>query len=289
MATKKGLGRGLDALFADNAVVQGESGGTERLKIMDIEPNREQPRKQFNEEALAELANSIAAHGVIQPLLVRPTAGGGYQLIAGERRWRAARMAGLTEVPVFIREMTDEEAAAIALIENLQREDLNPMEEAVGYQSLMEQYGITQEEAAQRVGKARPTVANALRLLKLPEEAKAMVLDGSLSAGHARALLGFKDEAKLLETAQLAVKKDISVREVERLVRNANKTAKPAESRTTHRATFFDEVELSLTEALRRKVKVATKPKQESGTLEIDFYSQEDLARIAAALNQFEE
>ncbi|MCR4615010.1 MAG: ParB/RepB/Spo0J family partition protein [Clostridiales bacterium] len=289
MTGKKGLGRGLDALFADNAVVQGESGdGRVLLRIMDIEPNRSQPRKQFDETALSELADSIAQHGVLQPLLVRPTAAGGYQLIAGERRWRAARMAGLTEIPVVIREMTDEEAAAIALIENLQREDLNPMEEALGYQSLMESCGITQEEAANRVGKSRPAVANALRLLKLPKEVADMVLKGVLSAGHAKALLGFKDEKKLIETAKLTVEKNLSVRDVERLVKNENKPPRPPEQRQ-HRAAIFDEIELALTQSLHRKVRVCTKAKQEKGTLEIDFYDKEDLSNIVKALNQMED
>ena len=289
MAGKKGLGRGLDALFADNAVIQGESGdGRVMLRIMDIEPNRSQPRKQFDETALSELADSIAQHGVLQPLLVRPTAAGGYQLIAGERRWRAARMAGLTELPVIIREMTDEEAAEIALIENLQREDLNPMEEALGYQSLMESCGITQDEAAKRVGKSRPAVANSLRLLKLPKEVADMVLEGTLSAGHAKALLGFKDEKKLIETAKLAVEKNLSVRDVERLVKNENKPPKPPEQRV-HRAAIFDEIELALTQSLRRKVRVCTKAKQEKGTLEIDFYNVEDLSAIVKALNNMED
>ena len=289
MTGKKGLGRGLDALFADNAVAQGESGdGRVMLKIMDVEPNRDQPRKQFDEAALSELAESIALHGVLQPLLVRPTASGGYQLIAGERRWRAARIAGLTEVPVVIREMTDEEAAAIALVENLQREDLNPMEEAFGYQSLMETWGLTQEEAAKRVGKSRPAVANALRLLKLPEEVRDMVLRGTLSAGHAKALLGFRDEKKLIEAAKLTVEKNLSVRDVERMVKNENKPVKPPEQKT-RRPAIFDEVELALTQSLRRKVKVCTKAKQEKGTIEIDFYNAEDLSAIAKALNQMED
>lgn len=184
MAMKKGgLGKGLDVLFAENAIE--EEGKTVSLPLSEIEPNRGQPRKQFDEEALAELAASIAQHGVLQPLLVRPIAGGSYQLVAGERRWRASRLAGLTEVPVVIREMNDQQAAELALIENLQREDLNPMEEAMGYQTLMESYGMTQEETAQAVNKSRPAVANALRLLHLPDTVRRMVSEGELSAGHA--------------------------------------------------------------------------------------------------------
>ena len=177
MAVKKGgLGRGLDALFAENAVE--EQGKAVSLRISDIEPNREQPRKVFDETSLSDLAESIAQHGVLQPLLVRPLPGGGYQLVAGERRWRASRMAGLSEVPVVIREMTDREASEFALIENLQRQDLNPMEEALGYRTLMDQYGMTQEDAARAVGKSRPAVANALRLLNLPSVIAEMVSDG---------------------------------------------------------------------------------------------------------------
>ena len=181
MAVKRGgLGRGLEALFAENAVEEGTHAVS--LPIAEIEPNRGQPRKQFDDAALADLAASIAQHGVIQPLLVRPLPGGGYQLVAGERRWRAARMAGLSEVPAVMREMTEREAAELALIENLQRQDLNPMEEAMGYRTLMETYGLTQEETARAVNKSRPAVANALRLLHLPEEVAEMVAAGRLSA-----------------------------------------------------------------------------------------------------------
>ncbi|MFR2990653.1 MAG: ParB/RepB/Spo0J family partition protein [Acutalibacteraceae bacterium] len=188
MAAKKGgLGRGLDALFADNSIEEIASTSAVKLKIMDIEPNRDQPRKIFDEDALAELADSIAKHGVIQPLLVRPMPDGSYQLVAGERRWRASRMAGLTEVPVVIKELSDDEAMALALIENLQREDLNAIEEAQGIKALMDTLSLTQDEAAERVGKSRPAVANALRLLKLPDSVIALVSDGKLSPGHARA------------------------------------------------------------------------------------------------------
>lgn len=186
MAAKKGgLGRGLDALFADNSIEEISSTGAVKLKTMDIEPNRDQPRKVFDEDALAELADSIAKHGVIQPLLVRPMPDGSYQLVAGERRWRASRMAGLTEVPVVIKELSDDEAMALALIENLQREDLNAIEEAQGIKSLMDTLSLTQDEAAERVGKSRPAIANALRLLKLPDSVIALVSDGKLSPGHA--------------------------------------------------------------------------------------------------------
>lgn len=284
MAAKKGgLGRGLDALFADNSIEEIASTSAVKLKIMDIEPNRDQPRKIFDEDALAELADSIAKHGVIQPLLVRPMPDGSYQLVAGERRWRASRMAGLTEVPVVIKELGDDEAMALALIENLQREDLNAIEEAQGIKALMDTLSLTQDEAAERVGKSRPAVANALRLLKLPNSVIALVSDGKLSPGHARALLGFKDEQDIIETADLIIEKGLTVRDVEKLVKKRNKEPK-AEKPAARRASYYDEVELALTDFLGRKVKVGTKPGKESGVLEIDFFDKDDLTRLADAL-----
>lgn len=284
MAAKKGgLGRGLDALFADNSIEEIASTSAVKLKIMDIEPNRDQPRKIFDEDALAELADSIAKHGVIQPLIVRPMPDGSYQLVAGERRWRASRMAGLTEVPVVIKELSDDEAMALALIENLQREDLNAIEEAQGIKALMDTLSLTQDEAAERVGKSRPAVANALRLLKLPDSVIALVSDGKLSPGHARALLGFKDEQDIIETADLIIEKGLTVRDVEKLVKKRNKEPK-AEKPAARRASYYDEVELALTDFLGRKVRVGTKPGKESGVLEIDFFDKDDLTRLADAL-----
>lgn len=283
MASKKrGLGKGLDALFMDNAA---EDQGAVQLRLDDIEPNRDQPRRTFDEEALAELADSISQHGVIQPLLVRPMAGGGYQLVAGERRWRASRMAGLTEVPVVIREMSDAEMMEIAMVENLQREDLNAIEEAEGYRMLMERCNLTQEEAAKRVGKSRPAVANAVRLLNLPDNVQQYVKDGKLSAGHARTLLGFEDTADLQDVAQLVVEKGLSVRELERLAKKSRQTSstKPAgDGSMTGRASLYDEVELSLTEHLGRRVKVHAGAVK--GSLEIEFYSQDDLQELANAI-----
>lgn len=283
MASKKrGLGKGLDALFMDNAA---EDQGAVQLRLDDIEPNRDQPRRTFDEEALAELADSISQHGVIQPLLVRPMAGGGYQLVAGERRWRASRMAGLTEVPVVIREMSDAEMMEIAMVENLQREDLNAIEEAEGYRMLMERCNLTQEEAAKRVGKSRPAVANAVRLLNLPDNVQQYVKDGKLSAGHARTLLGFEDTADLQDAAQLVVEKGLSVRELERLAKKSRQTSstKPAgDGSMTGRASLYDEVELSLTEHLGRRVKVHAGAVK--GSLEIEFYSQDDLQELANAI-----
>lgn len=285
MAAKKGgLGKGLEALFVDNATEQGAQVVT--LKVSEIEPNRNQPRRDFDEEALAELAESIAQHGILQPLLVRPLANGdGYQLVAGERRWRASRMAGLTEVPVVVREMSDTEMMELALIENLQREDLNPMEEALGYQSLMDTYGMTQDVVSKRVGKSRPAVANALRLLNLPNEVAVMVSSGRLSSGHARALLAFPTEKDMLAAAKLAVQKELSVRELENMAKKAKEEALGKKKGQKARDSFFDEVELALNENMGRKVVVQNKGK-EKGVLTIEFYSKEDLKTIANLLGE---
>ncbi len=279
MAQKKGgLGKGLDLLFAENALE--DAGKAVTLPIDEIQPNKDQPRKQFDEEALSELSASIAQHGVLQPLLVRPMPHGGYQIVAGERRFRASRMAGLTEIPAVIREMDDRQASELAMIENLQREDLNPMEEALGYQTLMESYNLTQEETAKIVNKSRPAVANALRLLNLPQEVAQMVAAGTLSAGHARAVLSFEDADTMLEMAQLVVKKDASVREIERLAKAAKAEKKKVKPVTVFgRDSFYDEVELALSEQLGRKVKVTAGDK--SGTLTLEFYGKDDLAALA--------
>ena len=224
MAVKKGgLGKGLSAIFLEN---ENESLGSTVLPVSEIEPNRSQPRRDFDEESLRELADSIAAHGVLQPLLVRPLAEGGYQLVAGERRWRASRMAGLFEVPVIIREMTDSEMMQIAMIENLQRENLNPVEEAMGYRMLIDEYHLTQEEISKSVGKSRPVIANALRILSLPKEILDMVSEGKISAGHARALLGFSDKAEQMRVARSINAKDLTVRDVEKLVKSFDKPDK---------------------------------------------------------------
>ena len=289
MAPKKsGLGRGLGSLLTDNSIEENSSVQPMKLNLMDIEPNKEQARKIFDEAALSELADSIAQHGVLQPLLVRPILGGGYQLIAGERRWRASRMAGLSQVPVIIKELSDDEAAVISLIENLQREDLNPVEEAFGFSSLIKDFNLTQEEAAQRVGKSRPAVANSLRLLKLPEGVLELVRENKLSAGHARALVAIEDSKALISVANLIVEKGLSVRETEKLVKSLTAEKKPAKQKKSSRNPFFDEVELSLNNSLGRKAKVITKNGKESGTLEIDFYDKDDLARIAKILAALE-
>ena len=288
MAPKKsGLGRGLDSLLHDNSLEENSTSGAVKLSLMEIEPNKEQARKQFDDDALSELADSIAQHGVLQPLLVRPMIGGGYQLVAGERRWRASRIAGLTQVPVIIKELSDTEAAVISLIENLQREDLNPVEEAFGFASLMKDFNLTQEEAAQKVGKSRPAVANALRLLKLPEVVLNMVRENKLSAGHARALASLSDEKLIISTAEFIIAKALSVRAAEKLVKSLT-AEKKATKKSVSRNTFFDEVELSLNNSLGRKAKVITKNDKESGTLEIAFYDKDDLARIASILSALE-
>ena len=219
MAKKSGLGTGLDTLFEDNGFGLAQENGTV-LRLTEIEPNRNQPRKEFDEQALSELADSIREHGIIQPLLVRPLETGGYQLVAGERRWRAARMIGLTEVPVVIKEMTETEVMELALIENLQRQDLNPLEEAAGYRELMTTYGLTQDRVAKRVGKSRSAVANCLRLLTVPEEIQPFLRSGQLSAGHVKALAGMSDREEMVRIAKSAADKGLSVREVERQVQS---------------------------------------------------------------------
>ena len=280
MAKKQsGLGKGLGALMLENNVDDMVS--TSTLPINEIIPNKEQPRKTFDEGALQELADSITVHGVLQPLLVRPLLSGGYQLIAGERRWRASRMAGLKEVPVIIRELSDSEAMEIAIIEILHREDLNPIEEAEGLQALIDQCDYTQEQVAVSVGKSRPAIANALRLLKLPEEVRQMTKDGEISAGHARALLAFDNQAIMYEVAKQIVSDKLTVRDVERLAKRPTKSADKKQT-AKRRDSFYDEVELSLTEVLGRRVKVYNG--RSKGTLEIEFYSLDDLKDIANAI-----
>lgn len=279
MAKKGGLGRGLDALFSENA---GDEQAAVEVRLSEIEPNRAQPRKDFDEEALAELADSIGKHGLIQPILVRPLPSGGYQIVAGERRWRASRMAGLAAVPVIIRELDDTAAMELALIENLQREDLNPVEEAMGYRTLMEDYGMTQEQAAERVGKSRPAVANALRLLHLPEPELQMVREGEITAGHGRALLSISDKETYEKAVKMA-KSGMSVREIERLASRKKKPEKAAAAPKKEPAdTYYQELELAMKAELGRRVKISGNGKK--GTLEIEFYSKEDLASIAARL-----
>ena len=279
MATKKGgLGRGLDSLFSENAT---ENESTVTIKINDIEPNKKQPRCDFDEEALNELADSISKHGLIQPIVVRPNFGGTYTIIAGERRWRACRIAGLDAVPVIIKDVDEKEVMELALIENLQRENLNAVEEALGYKYMMEKLEITQEEAAQKVGKSRPAVANALRLLNLPESVLNYVENRQISPGHARALLAFENEAQMLEICKLIVKNGLSVREIEKLAKQqkAEPKAKPVKKRDS----FFNEVELALGKSTGRKIKVNEAKK----TIEIEFFDKDDLKSIAMLLENY--
>lgn len=282
MAPKKkaGLGKGLDALFIDNST---EENGDKLVNINDIEPKRDQPRKYFDEEALKELADSIAMHGVIQPLLVRPLSDGGYQLIAGERRWRASRMAGLSQVPVVVKEMTDEEAMELALIENLQREDLNPIEEAEGFKLLMDTYSLTQEQAAEKVGKSRPAVANALRLLSLPGAVLDMVKQGIISSGHARTLIPLTDEKLIIKLAEEISQKELSVRETERIVKTLLKPKSEIVKKKSKRDPYYDECEIAIREELGRKAKINVS-RGNKGSIEIEFFSKEDLQSILEAL-----
>ena len=248
---KRGLGKGLDAIFAEN----NEAGeGSVAVKIADIEPNRDQPRKEFDSEALSELADSIAQHGVLQPLLLRPMLSGGYRIVAGERRWRAARMAGLTEVPAVIREMTDSEEMLFALIENLQREDLTPLEEARGYRTLIETQDLTQEEVSQAVGKSRPSVTNALRLLNLPDDIQEMLEKGEITAGHARTLLSFPNQEAMRLGAQKA-REGASVRELEAMAKRMAQQGE-APSKAPRKNRYFEEAQLAVGGYLNRKVKV---------------------------------
>ncbi|MBQ1452497.1 MAG: ParB/RepB/Spo0J family partition protein [Ruminococcus sp.] len=276
-----GLGKGLGAIFIENDT-EDKSGGV-TLNISEIEPNRSQPRKEFDEQALSELADSISKHGLLQPLLVRPLALGGYEIVAGERRYRACRMAGITEVPVIIRELTESETMELALIENLQREDLTPLEEAEGYQALMSEHGMTQEEVAQSVGKSRPAVANALRLIKLPDSVKELLKENKISAGHARALLSLNSEEEMLELAELIVQKDLSVRQTEKLCKQAARE-KPEPSAPEKKPSFYSMVELALNEALGRKITVSKNKGKEGGVLQIEFYSDEELTELSNKL-----
>lgn len=275
-----GLGAGLDTLFSDNT---NEVQVKKTLRTAEIEPNRDQPRKSFSDEAIAALADSIREHGMLQPVLVRPLNSGGYQIVAGERRWRAARMLGMDEIPVNIRELSDTEAMQISLIENLQRENLNPVEEALGYRELIENYGMTQDKVAKTVGRSRSAVANAVRLLSLPERVVKMVENGSLSAGHAKALLGFDNEELLIATAVRAADGGLTVRQVERAAQKSLEADEvPNETSDKKIDNYFVEMEISLKERLGRKVKVDYG--KNKGVLVLEFYDKEDLAAIAEKL-----
>lgn len=285
MAKARGLGKGLDALFDDNITEETGKGEVSTIRLSSIEPNLSQPRKEFDEEALSELAESIKEHGILQPLLVRPMQNGMYQIVAGERRWRAARLAELVEVPALVKDLSDEEADKISLIENLQREDLNAVETAKGYQRLMEKYDMTQEELSKAMGKSRPAIANMLRITTLPDEILKYVSEGKLSAGHAKAILS-APEASRSQLAKKIVDEGLSVREAEKLA-----SKKPIDNKKTGKKKtsypknpYFREVQLALTNELGREVKISEDG--EGGKLEIPFYNKEELAALSKALEK---
>ena len=285
MASQKGLGKGLGALLGDFGDEPQERSAYQTLPIYKVEPNPDQPRKDFDPEELENLAESIRVHGLIQPLTVREMPNGYYQIIAGERRWRASRLAKLSEVPVVILEADDKKAMELALIENLQRQDLNPVEEALGYKSLMEDYGLTQEEAASRVGKSRPAVANALRLLSLNPEVLELVRSGKLTAGHARAIASLKSEKKQLDAAKKVIALSLSVRQTETLCKNMEKEPAPKKEEV-FAVDYVAECEKSLSKHLGRGVKIVNGKRK--GRFELEFYGQEDLQKLLDALMKLE-
>ena len=281
MAKKRGgLGRGLESLFEDTAPSFESDNRIETLPLREIEPDPAQPRKTFDEETLAELAASISEHGLLQPIAVRPHGVDRYLIVAGERRWRACRMAGLTEAPVVVKDVTDEQAMELALVENLQREDLDPVEEALGIRELMTRCDLTQEQAARKLGKSRSALANSLRLLALPQPVAEWIQEGKLSAGHGRALLALEDEAAILEAAQTALKKHLNVRETEKMAQSAqNQPKKRVQPEKDH---YYTELELALTQVLGRQVTITAKGKNKK--LAVEFFDKDDLSALAARL-----
>lgn len=280
MASKKGgLGRGLDAIFDENTE---NENSVSMIAVSDIEPNADQPRRHFDEQPLAELADSIKEHGVLQPLILRQTDKNRYEIVAGERRWRASRMAGLKEIPAIVKDLSESEAVELALIENLQREDLNIVEEACGYKVLAQEHGYTQDEIAKKVGKSRPAVANAMRVLKLPKNILKSVEEGKISAGHAKALLAFDDEKQLMDAAEKIEKNGISVREVEKLAQNKGQAPKTKPVNDEWGESFYREFQFSLENTLSQKVRI--KQKRNKGVIEISFSSREEIEKIAKIL-----
>ena len=280
---KGGLGRGLESLFEDAAPSLESDAKIETLPLREIEPAPDQPRKTFDEEALGELAASIAEHGLLQPIAVRPQGLGGYSIVAGERRWRACRMAGLTEVPVVVKDVSDEQAMELALVENLQREDLNPIEEAKGYRALQDVYGMTQDDVAQSVGKSRPAVANATRLLALSEPVLKLVEDGTLSAGHARALLPLSDPEMQLAAAKTVIEKGLSVRRAEALAAQLLKDTQENPAKKAAGVDYLGECARHLEQVLGRKVRMTQGRK--TGRIELEYYGVEDLNQLLDALH----
>ena len=284
MTKPKGLGKGLGALMGDVSL-QSQEGGSVTLPLAQIQPGLDQPRKHFDQDSLAELADSIREHGILQPLTVRRLSSGYYQIIAGERRWRAAKLAGLTEVPALIIEADDRKVMELALIENLQREDLNPVEEALGYETLIREYGLTQDGVARRMGKSRPAVANALRLLTLPPKARALLEEGNLSAGHARAVLAAPE--KLRDTlAEQIVREGLSVRQAEQLAKKlaAKKPPKARPAADPQAALYLRDAEKSLSGRLGRRVRIL--PGRKKGRVELEYYNEEDLEALLALLGR---
>ena len=285
MAKKGGLGMGLDAIFDDNTLDDKES--IRHVRLTDIEPNKNQPRKNFDEAEIQKLAESISEHGLIQPIIVRPIADERYQIVAGERRWRACKVAGISEIPIIVRELTDEDTAKIALIENIQRADLNPIEEAAAYKQLIDNYNITQEALAKMVGKSRSVIANSVRLLNLPERVQDMLKNDEITVGHAKALAGIDDEDFMIEVAERAANGLLTVRNIERIAaeyqtRNDEDVSDIDELDKKVR-NYYTEVELSLTDRLGRKVKI-TPGRDGKGSISIDFFNKDDLSGIADLL-----
>ena len=285
MAKNKGLGRGLDAIFYDNSIEEEQKSekGVTTIRISMIEPKKDQPRRNFDREALASLADSIAANGVLQPIIVREGVAGMYSIIAGERRWRASKLAGLSEIPAVVVDADEFAAAKIAMIENLQREDLNPMEEALGYRDLMENYSLTQENLSVHIGKSRSAIANSLRLLDLPDEVLEMIASGELSAGHGRTLLGLKDKAQILPLAEKVIMRNLSVRETEAAVKAANKklTAEPEEP-VVPVVDYIADLETRVSSSLGRRCKITNTAKKK--TIQLEFTDNDDLQALLYAL-----
>lgn len=284
MAKLGGLGMGLDAIFDDNTLEEKES--IRHVRLTEVEPNKNQPRKRFDDAEIQTLADSIREHGLIQPITVRTIVDGRYQIVAGERRWRACKMAGVSEIPIIVRELSDEDTAKIALIENVQRADLNPIEEAAAYKQLIEQYGVTQEAIAKMVGKSRSVIANSVRLLNLPEEVQDMLKNDEISVGHAKALAAIEDEETMIEVARKAAEGLLTVRAIERLAAELVKGEDVPEAKSDadrRIINYYTEMEISLHERLGRKVKINA-GKNGKGSLVIDFFDKEDLNSIADLL-----
>ncbi len=286
MAKRASLGRGMAAVFEDNTTESKDS--ISKARLTDIEPNKNQPRKKFDDAEIQALADSILEHGVIQPIIVRPLPDERYQIVAGERRWRACKMAGLTEIPIIVRELTDADTAKIALIENIQRSDLNPVEEAAAYKQLIDQFGMTQDEVAKMVGKSRSVIANSVRLLNLPDEIQDMLKNDRLSVGHAKALVGVDDIDFMIEMARKAADGLLTVRNIEKLVSDHEFLSDYQKidfpERTRKDNNYYTEMELALADQLKRKVKISV-GNDGKGTISIDFFDKNDLEEISNALS----